>query len=326
MRRHFIFFSTSIPPELSVQDASFAVVSVDTSVRNILRQCCETMPQEAATFEKAPHISAIFLKINVPGEKDAFRAAFDRATALLDVFSLATFDVPKLVQVSIAATEGEAQAKIGAFGFDTTARAFIGDVHEKFVRHGEFVVKKLLPALNVAAGLHPRAQTELSQQLNTLAKMYRHGRLARDLQMQFLAKFSAMEGLVCGSTESRHGKLLQTRLPELFKARLSVDRVEELWKLRCRASHAGAGNWYQFAAAMPDVELLVLGCAIFAAAHVDQVETIEELWKEAKAYELPSELFGDIWNHNAVQGYIRELGFMNVQILGLDRIYGPGQP
>jgi len=321
MSRHFVFFANPMRPELFIHDANFTFVALDGSVRKLLTDYCQSISDVTVVFAKAPHVCAVFFKNDLPDEGEAFRQAYERVTALIDVFSLLTFEIPKLLPVAITASDGEQKAKVRAFGFDTTGRAFIGEIEEKFLRHGEFVLKQLLPAFDVASGIHANSQNEVADQLSTLAKMYRHGRLALDLQMQFLSKFTAMEGLVCGSQQNGHGQLLRTRLPELFKARLSTARINELWKLRCRASHAGAGSWREFSAALPDVELLVVGCAIFAAEHLKQVNTIKDLWPRASGYSLPPQLFEDVWGHNSVERFVQELGWLDASLLQLDRIY-----
>jgi len=85
------------------------------------------------------------------------------------------------------------------------------------------------------------------------------------------------------------------------------------------------GNWHDFAAALPDVELLVTGCAIFAAAYLGQVKTILELWQQARDYPLPAELFEDVWSRNAIERFVQELASFDIKVLQLERIFSPAQ-
>jgi hypothetical protein len=186
------------------------------------------------------------------------------------------------------------------------------------MQHSEFILGHLLPAFDVAAASDLNANNEIAQQLWVSTKMYRHGRTARDNQMQFLSKFTALEGLVCGSRTGGHGHLLKKHLPALFKARLSEARVDKLWKLRCRASHQGTGSWHDFAAAIPDVDILTVGCTIFATDHLGTLKRIDELWKRAHVYQLPPKLFDGVWGSNAIQRFEQKLGWLSSKIFPVD--------
>ena len=65
--------------------------------------------------------------------------------------------------------------------------------------------------------------------------------------------------------------------------------VAELWKLRYEASHQGRAFGEEFVPATARVEFLTLGTMVFGVDHIEQAQTIDELWTKASAYTLPSE-------------------------------------
>jgi hypothetical protein len=66
---------------------------------------------------------------------------------------------------------------------------------------------------------------DLRDNLLHALRMFRHGASFQEAGQEFLAKFSALECLVCGS--ERHGRkaLLQSRLTELFDDDMIISTV-----------------------------------------------------------------------------------------------------
>ena len=113
---------------------------------------------------------------------------------------------------------------------------------------------------------------------------------ARSYGVNFLCKFSSLEGLVCGSQKFGHGKLLEERLSQLFRHRANIKtEVRELWEMRCEASHQGKAFSNDFPKSISLLENFVLGTVVFAIDHLQTLRKIDELWKNAASYVLPAE-------------------------------------
>jgi len=158
-------------------------------------------------------------------------------------------------------------------------------VFEHFLRFFEVVVDEQV-----------RAQTALVHQLLYSARMFRHGAVSHEFGIQYLCKFSALEGMVSGEAKSQKRALLRSRLPRLFRKteKAVAQTVEALWDLRCTASHqARAFAIHDLPGAVltggriEDLEYLFRGTCIFALDHLKQARTIDDLWSEVANYDLP---------------------------------------
>jgi hypothetical protein len=274
----------------------------------------------AEALEKAPHISAVFQRNTVADERESFERAHSEVTAVLDTYSLFTFEPPKLLPVVIACEEGNEKARVSSFDFEGTGEVYIGEAAEKFQKRTPFLLKRLLLAFDLSLSDGQGYQTELAERLRVFARMVRHGRTAHNKQVQYLCKFTAIENLVCGSRPSGRGPLLKQRLPALFKQRLTSQRVDELWKLRCGASHEGSGDWVAFVGALADIDYLVIGCAVFAVDHLDSVANLEDLWNRVEQYQLPAEMFVDAISF-AAQSAFKPLATFDSKIFKWNEIF-----
>ena len=70
-------------------------------------------------------------------------------------------------------------------------------------------------------------------------KMYRAGAQTEDFGLEFICKWSALEGLVCGGELRNKGQLLRDRLSALLPSPPGETEmlVKELWKFRSQAVH-----------------------------------------------------------------------------------------
>lgn len=114
--------------------------------------------------------------------------------------------------------------------------------------------------------------------------------------MEFICKWSALEGLVCGGTRSGKRRLLLERLAALFRdEKQQVEtEVNDLWITRNDAVHeAKAFRSTQLAESSPlagpieSTDRLFLAVVAFALAHIEAVDSITDLWARVRTYSLP---------------------------------------
>lgn len=291
MLRYFVFFADKLPAELHIHSSDATLTALDKSTRDFLQQCPRLPVQMKTALNGAPHLSACFVRNSVSEEDESLEQAHAQVAALLDTYALIAFETPKLLPVVIICDDGSHHAKVGLFEIEGPGNVFIGEAAAKFQKRSAFLLQRLLPAFDLIES--NAAENELAERLRVFARMFHLGRIAHQRQVQFLCKFTAVESLVCGSQERGRGPKLRERLPSLFKGRLTSERVKELWELRCGASHEGSGEWTSFVNALADIDYLALGCAIFAVDHLGLITSLDDLWKKASKYHLPSDLFVD---------------------------------
>lgn len=83
------------------------------------------------------------------------------------------------------------------------------------------------------------APNDLTKQLAYSIKMFRCGIGCGSSGIEYLCKFSALEGLVCGPAKSDKAGLLKNRLSALAQSswpKIATD-IQRMWEERCEASH-----------------------------------------------------------------------------------------
>jgi hypothetical protein len=136
----------------------------------------------------------------------------------------------------------------------------------------------------------------LRDDLVNALRLYRQGSEAKVHGLEFLAKFAALECLVCGSAKTAKGKILKQRLGSLFRDSIpTIDKlVNKLWLLRCSASHQASiaterTNSGLLPACVANLYLdrLFAGTSYFALDLVSQCESTSDLWSKIDSYALP---------------------------------------
>jgi hypothetical protein len=155
---------------------------------------------------------------------------------------------------------------------------------------------RLLTFFDIVAGGDPKYKNDLGFQVGYSAKMFRCGAQAKNFGVEYLCKFSALEGLVCGAEKDGKEKLLKERLSQLFsKSPRDVKKdVRRLWRLRCEASHQAKAFYDD---AIPDsnllqaetvlIEYFLTGVLVFALDQVENAQSVADLWGMLPGYVLP---------------------------------------
>jgi hypothetical protein len=151
----------------------------------------------------------------------------------------------------------------------------------------EHIFKQLWPFFDVVAGVHARHASPLAEQLAYSLKMYRRGATASEAGVEFICKWSALEGLVSPG-DSAIRRTIVERLETLFSDRKHdiEPLIAELWKRRNKAVHTARATGA--VSPMDSIDELFLGVAVFALAHLDRAESLQELWAFASSFDVPS--------------------------------------
>jgi hypothetical protein len=125
--------------------------------------------------------------------------------------------------------------------------------------------------------------------------MYRHGVSATSFAVEYICKFSALEGLVC-EKQDKKAALLRNRLPQLFRRDplVTADKIQKLWNDRNAAIHESAGFYSAHAAGsrpvqafMNEIDYLFRGTVAFVIDGLKKRRNLPELWATVQSFELP---------------------------------------
>ncbi len=136
---------------------------------------------------------------------------------------------------------------------------------------------------------------DLSEQLLYAAKMWRHGRTCHVFGIDYLCRFTALEGLVCGSANRDKKAMLQDRLSKLLPSRSSLkSETQKLWDLRCDASHKGKAFEIHGVTKSPILapwivllEYYFIAALVFALENPASATTVAALWNGVTRYKPP---------------------------------------
>ncbi len=154
-------------------------------------------------------------------------------------------------------------------------------------------------------------------------KMYRHGAATGIYGLEFICKWSALEGLVCGGEPAGKLAMLLNRMPALFPAaRTTVEeKVKEL-KLRNEAVHEARAfhtdhlsdsnmlsrlkstRWRQ----------LFLAVVVFAFDHLGKADSVTTLWPLVVGHQLPT--FASQQRPSDMPRYVITSYMLNTHLIG----------
>jgi hypothetical protein len=149
---------------------------------------------------------------------------------------------------------------------------------------------------SLALNQHSRSMTSLGRQVCHSMRMFRHGRESGSWGVEFICKFCALEGLVCGDEQHDKAKKLKRRLSALFRDQSAEfsGRIKKLWDFRSGAVHTArafdAGSLNDGAALgvhLEEIEHLFAGVLVFALEQIPTVGNVDDLWRSVEAYVLP---------------------------------------
>lgn len=163
-------------------------------------------------------------------------------------------------------------------------------------RRNEELRSRVNRFFGLALDLHSRAMTPLGRQVRHSMRMFRHGKHSGSWGVEFICKFCALEGLVCGDEKQRKGEKLKSRLAALFRDSTSQfsDRIEKLWRYRSEAVHTarafdagGLDDGAPLGVHLEAIEYFFVGALVFALERIAAADDVTTLWQQVSDYALP---------------------------------------
>lgn len=251
-------------------------------------------------FRRAEKTDIVAVGMRLPADdaKAAMALGRHRLDAFIDAWALTVPRLPKVSQLVVVCPEGKPDGWLQSFSPTFWVEMTDPDNTKgagQWSDRNDRMFGAILPLFDVATSEHAASSTALAQQLAFSAKMYRHGGESQVFAIEFLCKFAALEGLVCGGERQLKRQKLTQRLPALFRGDAAVNAdLNKLWDWRNAAVHQSQGFHSEFATEGKPVQVHVVtlerlfaGTVVFAASMLGKAATVSELWSRVTEYTLP---------------------------------------
>jgi hypothetical protein len=295
------FLVRNYPREYRFRDRNYVMADVHPRHVDLLRKHTAHIPSVAAYFDgtDSNDHTAVLFRIEAEAEDDALELARHILDGFIDGLAvLLDRNLPKKCPLLQVRRDRERDIFLIEFGDSGWAYFHAKEPSSEAIWRSrcKSVFRALFPFFDVVAKLHPHRDTSLSRQLMYSMKMYRHGAGTGVFGLEYICKWSALEGLVCGGEPYGKLSLLRTRIPQLFTSEFSAieAKVDDLWKLRNEAVHEARAFDSDYLHEAPllgpqieEVERLFLVVVMFALSNIDRADSVQTLWAHARSYTLP---------------------------------------
>jgi len=302
VRWDVVLFLKGYPAEFRFAAPHYFVCGVaEAKLKEIVHFARPRFPEAADFFDttRPEQFSAFGFRGEADSQNAAVLFAHDCLAGIIDGLSVILgHDQPAHGPLAIIREGHSEDTHMGMlFGTQWTCiRTTDQEAEDRWASQRPALFEQLWPFFDVVARLHLRSDTALARQIVHSMKMYRQGASAVMEGIEFICKWSALEGLVCAGVHRRKFNALKQRLPLLFSTRQEEieTMVTSLWKARNEAVHEARAfrspdvtNSHPLVGPIANVDELFLGVATFAIAHLDKVDSVEALWSTASMFSLP---------------------------------------
>ncbi|MBI2514179.1 MAG: hypothetical protein HYV96_19575 [Opitutae bacterium] len=236
--------------------------------------------------------------LQVPGRErlDALSEAHHRLEGMIDGVAVCNAHIkPVVSDLAWIAPEAEADLRLVVFRRQNWAdRAGSAESAAKWDSRQDQLRMRIVRFYSFAIDQHSRSQTPLARQLRHSLRMFRHGQHSGSWGVEFICKFCALEGLVCGPTKDNKFKLLSRRLGALLPGPATAAMISQLWNFRNAAVHTAqafdAGCLDEGAPLgvhIEEIEYLFVAALVFTLQHIDAADDVSQLWKNSDPSSLP---------------------------------------
>jgi hypothetical protein len=303
-----LFFLRGWPKKRRFRDAHYFVADVTAPTRQQFTEALQSRPDLARFFNDPPaeDVCACGFRVAADNRDGALRIAHDYLHGILSGLCLLPDVKPiKSSPVCLCHPSAETDAAIvmrRSGGWAELNPKSPSDTID-WVSRNEAYFQGLLTYFDLASGVHPRRETSLGAQIQKAARLAHAGVRSEHFGLEFIAKFAAMESLVCGGDRENKGAKLKKRLPWLFRddPKVTPDFVERLWSARNDAVHEANAEFSEQLDGskapqihLDDVEHLLSGVVVFSIAHLDRYDTVPLLWQGTMADSSPYRLAPEI--------------------------------
>lgn len=236
-----LIFVKGLPEDLIVHDADWGIGNINKESEYVLVNLgdYDCHFESFRRGEPTGKVMVFISRVETQTRDQAIDVSFERLDSLLDCYSMITEAPPKISELILVREENQENVQLFHVKREGFAR-----LHSKEAKQDQWhtrnhtLLNELLQYLDIAS-TYSTGNTELTKDLFYALRMYRQGSASQSHNLEFLAKFSALECLVCGSQRIDRGDLLQQRLFQLLESEGFYDKKigQKLYDLRCVGSH-----------------------------------------------------------------------------------------
>jgi hypothetical protein len=297
VRWDVLFLLKNYPVDYRLQGPHFRTVDLGEASVKAIAKATRKKVGASVFFSDTDftQLRALVFRVYASNQSDAIDLARHRLDALLDGVSLVLDrNLPKVWPfVQIRRDEDPSSYLVETRGDDWAY--FNANDESSNIRWQEQqreLFTSLLSFFDIAMSLHPSGNSPLSRQLLYSMKMFRHGAMSGIFGLEYLCKWSALEGMICGGEQGKK-RLLLTRLPMLFptKGPEFLETLSKLWNIRNEAIHESRAFDSDHLPEAPalgphieTVEFLFRNVVIFALSRIAEADSVESLWRGVETY------------------------------------------
>ena len=298
---HVVFLVLGIPPEFAISHINYGFARPMGEAAKTFDALAERDPVFKQFLGDAPTDSLHIASFRIKGDYDRSKAishTLFRMNSLLDGYCLLKEIITPRLSPIILVRENLSNdllvlhCKNHGWAHHHSKE---GTEFEAWKQYETDFMTKLIPFFDIAGGDSLQPLNEIEQQILSSANMFRAGVESNSFAIEYLCKFAALEGLVCGVERNEKRKLLQTRLQALFsKTTVSEAMISDLWNKRSEAIHQSKAlehellpNSYPLQVKTDDIHFLFNGALVFALESKTNHLSLKALWTSAGGFALP---------------------------------------
>lgn len=296
------FLLRNYPQEMHIQGPTFFMGRIDEPFMKPLRDLAPKQPDIAMFVANNPaeQFSWVGIQLSADTRLNAIAEARHRVEGFVDAAALTieTGVTPTICDIVYVGLTGDSKLMLSRYNADTWIHLVHGgnEGNDAWKDRSDRLRARLVSFFQLATDAHPKSVTDLGLQLRHSLRLFRHGVQTGCYGVEFICKFCALEGLVCGDIRNDKKRHLVQRLTALLPSEAAAVRtkVEELWKYRSEAVHTArafdAGpldHGAPLGVNLEDLNRLFVAVVVFALDQVPTVDSVPDLWASIGNYSLP---------------------------------------
>lgn len=296
------FLLKGLPKDYAVSHASYRCWFPQADILHDLEVAAQKLVelQKFLIGVKDPgQISFFSMKLSADQPMDAFRKGRLALESIIDVYGLMNeLTVPEIADLVVLQDDFSPHAVIQPTGNWGAAQwQTRGQSAEERRSGNSYLAQSLLQVMGLlVSDSSVRPKTELEKQIGYSCAIFTRSISPGFNGVEFLGKFAALEGLVCGGEQKNRRAVLIDRISLLFKHDPSVPAlIAELWEKRNDAVHQAQLFYSEkkeegqmLSAELGALHDLFVGVLLMAMNSRAKAQTVSELWLHGADYEMPA--------------------------------------
>lgn len=300
------FLVRNYPPEMHIQGPTSFMGRIDEAFIKPLRELAPKH-SEIAMFvgaNPAEQFTWVGIQLSAETRLNAVAEARHRVEGFVDAAALTieTAVTPTICDIIFVGLTGDPKLMLSRYHGDSWIHMVHGgnEGNEFWKDRSDRLRARLVSFYQLATDGHSKSVSDLGMQLRHSLRLFRHGVQTGCYGVEFICKFCALEGLVCGDIRHDKKRHLVQRLKALLPSEAASvgAKVEELWKYRSEAVHTARAfdsgpldHGASLGVNLENLNRIFVAVVVFALDQIPNVDTVSDLWVRIGSYSLPPYAF-----------------------------------